>query len=80
MDTAVLQGEKLARETRVLPLAPAPAPPSDQVYTWGNAEWGALGSPNLLEPERKGLRPKAFMWRSSACFVSYSCTSGAGPC
>jgi len=48
MKTAA-QADKLKKEARV--------------YVWGNAEWGALASPNLMEPRSSRCHPLPEMWR-----------------
>ena len=48
MKTAA-QADKLKKEARV--------------YVWGNAEWGALASPNLMEPRSSRSHPLPEMWR-----------------
>ena len=33
------------------------------MYVWGNAEWGALANPNLMEPRSSRSHPLPEMWR-----------------
>ena len=44
-----VQADKLKHEARV--------------YVWGNAEWGALANPNLVEPRNHRDQPAQEMWR-----------------